>query len=40
MGNIFYDTDFHNIVNRIKLISKESERQWGHMAGYSHRTET
>jgi hypothetical protein len=32
MGNIFNDTDFNNIVNRIKLISKESERQWGQMS--------
>jgi hypothetical protein len=32
MGNIFNDTDFHNIVDRIKLISKESEKQWGQMS--------
>jgi|688.fasta_scaffold1813911_1 hypothetical protein len=32
MGNIFNDTDFHIIVNRIKLISKESERQWAQMS--------
>ncbi len=32
MGNIFNETDFHKIVNRIKLISKESERQWGQMS--------
>jgi hypothetical protein len=32
MGNIFNDTDFHKIVNRIKYISKEDKRQWGQMS--------
>jgi len=32
MGNIFNDTDFKKIVDRIKLIAKESEKQWGQMS--------
>jgi len=32
MGNIFNDTDFNKILDRIKLIAKESEKQWGQMS--------